>query len=424
MTEYDYSPEALEAHMRGQARIVQWSSANARTQLYHPDTPPTPAIKSRSLPRSKSQGPLNAQYNGGPSPPGAVDTQAAWEQKKRIAMSKVQGDIPQDQVYQYLATKTPYGTQLNITTQTSNGRYVQQRSYQQTTRPVVPQTLEVPPVNYAPLAQNPYPSSDHYQLQGAPLVPNRRVRSKSSHGPRTTEGGMYTAPPVPPMPPLPERERGRTHSSARPSGAAPPFNPSNGAFANGIYASPHPHPHPQTPPRTVHSQASVSTLQLPSAYLPASQQQLYAQQEMGAPRKSKSSATLKTRYAQEAHQPRIEDMPPMPVPQQGQVGSFYQMSRASKSSATLYAEPRANPGTPKDGSSAYSSPSKHSASTSKRSRRPREPMPEFGERMSTPHPAASQMIFHSLVPVATYREHSVLVDTPRPSLFKRMMGKK
>ncbi|KAJ7491388.1 hypothetical protein B0H11DRAFT_2008897, partial [Mycena galericulata] len=425
MTEYDYSEEAVHRYMQTQARIQDWSSATARAPPCDPNTPKTPAVRSRSLPRTRSK-PKDSNsafassspyaYNDEPSPAAVgVHTQPAWADKKQAAMRKMQMQAahatptpaPANQVYVSYSQQqqtTPYGSQLNISTQTqtASGEYVQQQAYVQRTlqRAPTPQTLEVPPINYAPLAHNPYPTPDHLVLPGAGSggAPLHRARAKSSQSSRRREGsagppapghgqGIYAyAPPVPPMP----------QQAQRPPGAAAPLQPSNGAYANGLYP---------TPPAW---QSSVSSLQLPAGYLPASNQQQYQQQHQQNPpaRKSKSSATLNMRYAQEAQRPPV---PPMPVMQQNTQkaqgpGAFYALPRGSKSSATLYAEPR--------------STGKHS-----RSRRHREPLPEFGEKMSSPHPAASQMLVHSLIPVATYRAapEPAPVRAKPQSLFKRML---
>ncbi|KAJ7476681.1 hypothetical protein FB451DRAFT_1460999 [Mycena latifolia] len=396
MTEYDYSPQAIDQYMQTQSRIQAWTTLAGQSKLCDPETPPTPAVRSQSLPRSQAH-----------SPSAAIEkTQPAWAHKKHDAMRKMQASgvpVPPvlrvrtpapaaapNQVYSYSQQTTPYGSQVNISTQTSNGAYVQQQSYQQTTRAaqLAPQTLEVPMINYAPLARNPYPAPEHLQRPGPESVPSRRVRSKSSHSTRAPEpaGGMY----APPVPPMPDRDRPRAHSSVRPPGAAAPLQPSNGAFANGVYGA---------PPRTF--QSSVSSLQLPAGYLAASPQNYPV---LGREtRKSKSSATLKSKYAQQAQRPRVEDMPPMPAPQRAQTG-FYTVPRASKSSATLYAEPRA---------------------PSHRSHRHRDAsMPEFGEKMSRPHPAASQMLVHSLIPLATYQEQVPLPRAKPQPLLKRIFGKK
>ncbi|KAJ7913369.1 hypothetical protein B0H13DRAFT_1873920 [Mycena leptocephala] len=414
MTEYDCSPEAIQQYMHSQARIKQWTAHTARSRPCDPSTPPTPAmLKSIGLPASHASG--NFNYNTEPLGSVGVETQPAWAHKKYDVMRRMNSSgIPTpatltvatpatssatNQVYSYSQKTTPYGSQLSITTQTSDGRNIQQQSYRQTTRPV---HLEVPPVNYAPLAQNPYPAPEHFHTipsSVAALVPNRRVRSKSSHSDRRAPsvaqigGGIY-APPVPPVP-----ERLRTHSSVRPPGAAESLHPSNGAYANGLYGAP--------------SASAASSLHLPAPYFPAPVQQ--QQYPVLAKTKSKSSATLNTRYAAEARRPRLEETPPMPAPHRAQA-EFYAAPRASKSSATLYAEPRA-------------SPKSKSKSSSKRGREPRPPMPQFGEKMSNPHPAASQMLFHSLVPLATYKqdpEAEAEYTRKKPaSLFKRMfLGKR
>ncbi|KAJ7685875.1 hypothetical protein B0H17DRAFT_1204702 [Mycena rosella] len=391
MTEYTSSPAAIDQYMRTQSRIQKWTSAAARSQLCDPETPATPAVASKLLTRT------TPHYNNVPLPYLATDTQAAWEHKKHDAMRKMQASgtqvppalsvrtppAPPNQVYNYTQQTTPYGSQVNISSQTSNGVYVQQHSYQQTTRALAPQTLQVPPVNSAPLAQNPYPAAEHFRLQGPESVPALRVRSKSSHGSRAApSGGSIYAPPVPALP-----DRPRAHSSVRPPGAAAPLQPSNGAYANGVYGA---------PPRSV--QSSISSLQLPSAYStlgPSAQYPLPPRET----RKSKSSATLKSKYAQQAQRPRVEDMPPMPAPQHAQMG-FYTVPRGSKSSATLYAAPRT-------------------------SRRHRDAsMPEFGEKMSAPHPAASQMLVHSLIPLATYQEHAPAPRAKPQPLLKRIFGRK
>ncbi|KAF8177310.1 hypothetical protein K438DRAFT_1770078 [Mycena galopus ATCC 62051] len=416
MTEYDYSPEAVARYMDSQARIQQWTAITARSGPVDPSTPPTPA-NAPSIPLPSVHGGKAKQMQSLESV--GVETQPAWAHKKHDAMRKMQGSsalsnltvktgppvavVPANQVYAYTQRTTPYGSQLNITSQTSDGRYIQQESYRQTTRQVNPQSqssLTVPPVNYAPLAQNPYPAPAHFlhRLPRANPTPSR-VRSKSSESarraplPSHSNGGIY-APPVPPIP-----ERHRAQSSVRPPGAAAPLHPANSAYANGMYGAP---------------TAAVSSLALPNPYFPAPQQQ---QQYPAIDKtKSKSSATLNTRYAHaaEARRPYLEQVPSgmMPMPQQAEAG-FYATPRASKSSATLYAEPRGT----------GSTKSKHSKS-SRRERRP--PMPEFSEKMSTPHPAASQMLVHSLIPVATHRDAGYPEQrVKQPSLFKRMfLGKK
>ncbi|KAJ6553018.1 hypothetical protein B0H19DRAFT_1377719 [Mycena capillaripes] len=418
MTEYDYSPEAIQQYLQSQTRIQQWSAATARSHPCDPNTPPTPAApKSIALPPIHGSG--TSKYATEPLASVGVETQPGWAHKKQDVMRKMQasggpapgsltvqtpatGPAP-NQTYAYTQQTTPYGSQLSITTQTSDGRYVQQQSYRQMTRPVHPSsgTLAVPPVNYAPLARNPYPTPEQFNSlprAAAPITRDTRVRSKSSHSERRAfpggqaDGGMY----VPPVPPMPERHR--AHSSVRPPGAAAPLHPANGAYANGMYGAP---------------PSAVSSFQLPGPYVPAPARQ--RQQQYPTPAlaktKSKSSATLNTRYATEARRPRLEEAPPMPAPQQVQP-EFYATPRASKSSATLYAEPRASP------------KSTSKSSKSKRAHKHRPPMPEFGEKMSSPHPAASQMLVHSLVPLATYREPEPARAKP-PSLFKRMfLGKR
>ncbi|KAJ7679511.1 hypothetical protein DFH06DRAFT_1291127 [Mycena polygramma] len=406
MTEYDYSPEAVDQYVRSQARIQQWTAQTARSRTCDPSTPPTPVA-----PRSIGLPPSHATYG----PPPLPEPQSEWTQKSQTALRKIKATggtppprlavktpalgVPANQVYSYKQKTTPHGSKLSITTQTTDGQYVQQQSYRETTRALHPesqQTLAVPPVNYAPLAHNPFPVQEQFQtLPRATAPPSTRVRSKSSHSERRAlPGGL--APPVPSMP-----ERHRAHSNVRPPGAAAPLHPAT--LANDMYAPP----------------SAVSSLQLPTPYYPPPQQQMHMQQQQPqysamAKSKSKSSATLNTRYATEARRPQLQDAPPMPMSQQAQTG-FYATPRASKSSATLYAaEPRSSP--------RKSSKSK-SKSSSKHSHRP--PMPEFGERMSSPHPAASQMLVHSLVPLATYREET---PEPRrvksPSLFQRIfLGK-
>ncbi|KAJ7889534.1 hypothetical protein B0H14DRAFT_3855734, partial [Mycena olivaceomarginata] len=262
MTEYDYSPEAVQQYLNSQMRIQQWTAVTARSSPVDPSTPPTPALRpSVGLPPIQNS-----------------STQTAWAHKKQDAMRKMHAyasaappnltvQTPAaagNQVYAYAQQTTPYGSQLSITQQTSDGRYVQQQSYRETTRPLHPtpapaaQMLEVPPVNYAPLAQNPHPVPEHFyhSLPRAAGAPTRtqRVRSKSSHGahpaPAPSGGMCISALPVPPMP---GSERPRVHSSVRPPGAAAPFNPANPIYVNGLYGGP--------------STAAVSSLHLPTAYL-------------------------------------------------------------------------------------------------------------------------------------------------------------
>ncbi|KAJ6476514.1 hypothetical protein C8R47DRAFT_660692 [Mycena vitilis] len=405
MTEYDYSPEAIDQYVKSQARIQQWTVQTALSRTCDPSTPPTPvASRSIGLP------PSHATYG----PPPLPEPQSEWTQKSQTALRKIRATggtppprlavqtpalgVPANQVYSYKQKTTRNGSKLSITSQNTDGQYVQQQSYRETTRALHPesqQTLAVPPVNYAPLAHNPFPVQEQFQtLPRATAPPSARVRSKSSHSERRalpSEGGGL----APPMPPMPERHR--AHSNVRPPGAAAPLHPANSALANGMYAPP----------------SAVSSLQLPTPYYPPQQQRQMQQQPQYsamAKIKCKSSATLNTRYATEARRPQLQDAPPMPMPQQAQTG-FYATPRASKSSATLYAaEPRSSPR--KSSKSKSKSPSKHSQ---------RPPMPEFGERMSSPHPAASQMLVHSLVPLATYREGT---PEPRrvksPSLFHRI----
>ncbi|KAJ7737067.1 hypothetical protein B0H16DRAFT_1466341 [Mycena metata] len=381
MTEYDYSPEAIDRYMQTQSRIQDWTATTARSRPVDPSTPPTPAgLQTIGLPSIHTSGKAMRKAQA----PTATTARAHG-----AATGKP------NQVYSYRQHTTPYGSQLDITSQTMDGRYIQQQTYRQTTAPLAPQTLAVPTVDYAPLAQNPFPSEEHFNSLSR-ASPNHRLRSKSGHSEHRSVAqpgnGIY-APPVPPIP-----DRHRAQSSARPPGAAPPFQPSHGAgaYVNGgsmMYAAP---------------TSAVSSLQLPTAYLPASQEQLHYQNPSMVKAKSRSSATLKARYATEARRPRVEEMPPMPAPHQAQAG-FYAAPRASKSSATLYAEPRRSP---------HKSKGKSSKSSSKQSRRP--PMPEFGEKMSSPHPAASQMLVHSLIPLATYREEPAPVYGKKPTLFARV----
>ncbi|KAJ7114937.1 hypothetical protein C8R44DRAFT_880994 [Mycena epipterygia] len=425
MTEYDYSPEAVDRYMQTQSRIQHWTQVASRSQLCDPDTPPTPAFLSKGLPKS-AVAPQPIAYNTEPSPGLATHTKPSWAHKKHDVLRRIQassGDgvppaltvhtpaVPPAQVYNYTQQTNRYGSQLNITAQTSNGVYVQQHSYQQTTRPIqlTPQTLEVPPVNYAPLAQNPYPAPEHFRLPGpeAPLVSKPRVRAKSSGAGTHTHsvrGGGMSAPPVPPMP-MPQHHtvRPRAHSSVRPPGAAPPLQPSNGVYANGLFT-----PAPAPTPPTFQPSQSVSSLALPAPYpyttdqhstpYPAGQ---YPVLGMKPKSKSKSSATLKSKYAAQAQRPRVEDMPPgIPASQTAQL-HFYTAPRAAKSSATLYAEPRAA----KSSATLYAEP--------RRSRRHRDvSTPEFGES-----PAASQMLMHS-------QPYHDAPAPPRPTLFKRMFGRK
>ncbi|KAJ6451281.1 hypothetical protein C8R45DRAFT_1125037 [Mycena sanguinolenta] len=377
MTEYDYSPEAIQQYMDSQTRIQQWSADTARSGPCDPSTPPTPAAP-RSIALPQTQGSATVRK-----------MRARPNLTIQTSPPRATAPAPANQVYAYTQRTTPYGSQVNITSQTSDGRYIQQQSYHQTTL-AAPQSLEVPPVNYAPLARNPYPAPEH--LYHSLPRENPRVRSKSSHSERPTQP-IY-APPVPPIP-----ERHRAHSSARPAGAAAPLYPASGAYANGMYGAP---------------SAASSSIHLPAAgYLPATVAQ-YAAMDRA---KSKSSATLNMRYATGAHA-RVEQALPMPVPQHAQVqaqAGFYATPRASKSSATLYAEPHSH------------SKSSKSKSSSKHERERRPAIPEFGEKMSTPHPAASQMLVHSLVPVASYKDThpAPTTRTKQPSLFKRMfLGKR
>ncbi|KAJ7023853.1 hypothetical protein C8F04DRAFT_1401485 [Mycena alexandri] len=399
MTEYDYSQEAMDRYMQTQSRIQDWTAATARSRPVDPSTPPTPAsLQTIGLPPTHSS--VKAKYQTQPSRHQTQDimrkVQASAAANARPAQGVATGNP--NQVYSYRQqTTTPYSSQLDVTTQTMDGRYIQQQSYRQTTAQLAPQSLAVPPVNYAPLAQNPFPSEEHFNSLSR-ASPNHRIRSKSGqsdHRSIVQHGNGIYAPPVPPIP-----ERHRAQSSARPPGAAAPFHPSHsaGAYANGTgmmhaYAAP---------------TSAVSSLHLPTAYLPASNEQLQYQNAGMVKSKSKSSATLKARYATEARRPRVEDMPPMPAPHHPQTG-FYAAPRASKSSATLYAEPRGTP---------TKSKGRSSKSSSKHSRRP--PMSEFGEKMSSPHPAASQMLVHSLIPVATYREESAPIYEKKPTLFARV----
>ncbi|KAJ7088835.1 hypothetical protein B0H15DRAFT_287304 [Mycena belliarum] len=424
MTEYDYSPEAYNQHLQTQSRIKDWTSQTAQSQPCHPETPPTPAaLRSKPLPASDYPVPAVPPYkksglqrrrdaSGAPIPP---DLNL---RKPNTAPAPVP-----NQIYQYTQKSTPFGAQLNISAQTTNGAYVQQQLYQQTVHAVrsTPQTLQVPMINYAPLARNPYPAEEHLQLPGpGPDALAPRVRSKSSHAPRAPPPGLggdgIHGPPVPPMP-----DRPRAHSSVRPAGAAAPLQPANGAYMNGVYAAPQ---------RTFKS--SVSSLQLPPRYLHASAQQYPLPEQQT--RKSKSSATLQSRYAAEARYPRVEQVPPMPAPHQAQMG-FYTLSRESKSSATLHPHMVAVPAMPaphkgQQGFYAVPKASKSAATlygqprVSSRGHHHRQRDASMPEKMSSSHPAASQMLVHSLAPYAAYHKEAPAPRSKAQPLLKRIFGKK
>ncbi|KAJ7139157.1 hypothetical protein C8R44DRAFT_867328 [Mycena epipterygia] len=193
MAEYDYSPEAVDRYIQTQARIRHWTQDAARSHLCGPETPPTPGLRSKALPNSALD-PHPVGYNT---------------------------DGMQTTTYDQT---TCYGSQLNINAQTSDGAYVHQHAYR-TTRRVqpqrqlqpqlqrqqlqrAPQTLEVPPVNYAPLARNPYPALEHFRLQGTPLplgpVQQPHLRTKLSHArspvptlPLQSSNGVYAPGPFP-----------------------------------------------------------------------------------------------------------------------------------------------------------------------------------------------------------------------------------
>ncbi|KAJ7155628.1 hypothetical protein C8R46DRAFT_1295406 [Mycena filopes] len=393
MTEYDYTQEAMDNYLQTQSRIQNWTETTARSHPVDPKTPPTPAGTTIGLPRALA---ACAKH-----PTQRSRTPTARDIARQRHPSSPTRPRPPPIVYSYRQqTTTPYSSQLDITTQTADarGRYIQQQSYHHH-QVTAPHTLMVPPVDYSPLARNPHPAKEtfsHSLSRGMPnghrAPPTATRRSKSAH----SEQRVPLPPPqqyAPPVPPMPERHR--TQSSARPAGAAAPFHPASyapaPAPAHGVYLAP---------------TSAVSSLQLPVAtgYLPATIEHLQAQQQYQNPpmakSKSKSSVTLQARYATES--PRraqpAQDVPPMPVyAPQAQQG-FYENTRAAKSSATLYASPRGTP---------TKSKGKSSSSKAPKQSRHRPPMPEFGEHMSSPHPAASQMLYHSLVPVATYREEPV-----------------
>ncbi|KAK7036020.1 hypothetical protein R3P38DRAFT_3183822 [Favolaschia claudopus] len=489
MTEYDYSPEAVDQYLKMQNRCQNWTVSNSRTQQCHPNTPPTeygsPATNLESLPSMHS-----------------IATQRNWDQKKADAMRKMQQfqtasaasaslqpyhqsraasrepspapvAQPVNQVYAYTQQTTPHGSQVNVnvTTQTADGRYIQQQqSYSQTnsrsrttsragtpsrnasrapSRAATPQTLEVPAINYAPLAHNPYPAAEHFShslprpqdggvdASQMPLVPNRRNRSQSSHGAQAAPG--YLA--------APQRSRVASHatSASRPPGAAAPKNPNNSAYANGLYALPVASGPP--PGSVLFQQAPAAQAQPPmQPQLPSNTGTAFRLQPTAASAlartraKSKSSATLSTQYraaTHEARHPRLEQMPPMPRPQRAQTGldyhqqhqvvaaqmqayntyppagqsaAFYAAPRASKSSATLYAEPR-------------DSSSKRSKGK-KRHDHERPPMPAFDSSKmvaSSSSRRAMQEQVDIVIPPPEYGQSQT--RTKKSGLFARVFGK-
>ncbi|KAJ7264285.1 hypothetical protein C8J57DRAFT_1470477 [Mycena rebaudengoi] len=343
MTEYDYSPEARTQYMQTQSRIQNWASQTAGSQPYHPDTPPTPAPLAPKplyggMARNRSRVPSNpvyppevayGPYTNNTLPrsyyPSATTAMQALPQQppsrprtapppkgsiygQTVAVPVRYGHsvVPAPPVttthFYASQTSTPYGSQYSLTKQTSDGVYVQQQVYQQTTQPLAPQ--RGPPVNKYPLTSPPV---------------QRRIRSRAStiHAP------------VAPL-----------QSSNRVYGAG------HRDYIGSVQSLAQLHPEP-----TAESDQTLSR----------------------ETRRSKSSTTLKSKYST---CPRIEDMP-LPPSQH-----YYTLPRGSKSTTTL-----------ESGSKGAKSSRRHQDVPTKGK------FGDFGHRT----PAASEMLVHSLIPLAIYQ---------------------
>ncbi|CAK5263741.1 unnamed protein product [Mycena citricolor] len=131
MTEYDFSPEAMERYQATQNRIQRWTQDTSSTNQADPYAPAIPAPQ------------RGAQVFSAASVPMSTGTQEAWACKKQSAIEKLSGvqsssaaaaaAAAGNEIYSYSRQSGPHGSHLTIHTQTSNGTYVQRRTYQQTT---------------------------------------------------------------------------------------------------------------------------------------------------------------------------------------------------------------------------------------------------------------------------------------------------
>ncbi|KAJ7620071.1 hypothetical protein FB45DRAFT_1094005 [Roridomyces roridus] len=290
MSEYDYSPEAYKSYMATQSRIKDWTHETSRSRPCHLNTPPTPAPRSKSLPRQK-----RSAYPTEPVPPLPHHGQ----------MQAAGPPFPSYEVHHATKVKhRPPPLTLNLAHNTL-------------------QTLEVPARNLEPFARNPHPVPEALALPDHV----QRKRAKSSNSARRNIHGGAAMPALPP-------------------GAAAPLPPSNGAYMNGMYSGPPPEhtflTHPTEPAPALPILAAYGLNQdvrgrsdlhrAPAVHGPTS-----------TTRKAKSSATLKARYYQQAQ----ESMPVPPLPMQHQQyiqphpnpPALYAQPRAAHSSAMLYGAP-------------------------------------------------------------------------------------
>ncbi|KAJ7620062.1 hypothetical protein FB45DRAFT_146932 [Roridomyces roridus] len=288
MTEYDYSPEAYKSYMVTQSRIKDWTHETSRSRPCHPNTPPTPAPRSKSLPRQ---------------PRSAYPTEPVPPLPHHCQMHTSGPAFPSYEVHH--ATKVKHRPPpLNLAHNT-------------------PQTLEVPARNLEPFARNPHPVPEALALPGPDHV--QRKRAKSSNSARRNIHGGAAMPTLPP-------------------GAAAPLSPSNGAYMNGMYSGPPPehtfltHPTEPAPALPIlaayglnqDSRGRADLHRAPAVHGPTS-----------TTRKAKSSATLKARYYQQPQESM--PVPPLPMQQKQQYiqphpnpPPLYAQPRAAHSSATLY----------------------------------------------------------------------------------------
>ncbi|KAJ6622274.1 hypothetical protein B0H10DRAFT_907131 [Mycena sp. CBHHK59/15] len=378
MTEYDYSPEAYHQYMATQSRIQDWASTTADAQPYHPDTPPTPGVTTL-MEMQGGMGPYEdkaLKYRPQPGSPDFVPPSRPRTAPPKDSMIYRQPSanpaqytppvpplppMPQTQIYNHTSqTNTPYGSQYSVTVQTTNGVYVQQKTYQQTTQPLVPQRR--------------VPSSQTYPMQGYP--------------PQTYPAHHYPDHTYAPAPGPPPQQRIRAQSSAAPAHA--PVVPTQ--MSNGIYAA---------PSRSYH--ASVQSLAPPPQAMHPSAAQSGYDTAPRETRRAKSSATLRSQHSA-AHSRVAQDVPPVLGSQNQQ---YYTLPRASKSSATLHSK----------------SSSKRSR-RHEEAGMPMNEFGEAAQRTARPFPGASQMHRHALIPIATYETPSVsgyAKAKPQP-LIKRIFS--
>ncbi|KAF7291400.1 hypothetical protein MIND_01284600 [Mycena indigotica] len=209
MTEYDYSPEAVERHLRKQAGISRWADDTARFPPANPFAPPTPVPGQRDLPRAKSQRRhSSSRRHRSRSPPPPMPTPAPTRERSRsvVAPARPKTAPPRGDVYGQPHPQ-PYPPPQPQQQQQYYQYYIQPQPGQQTYFILAP-----PPQQHSPHSPHGHRRAMSYAQQ--PPSPQYHYPT-----PAPAQAPMYAPPP---RDAVPRREQGlRVRARLRPAAAVP-----------------------------------------------------------------------------------------------------------------------------------------------------------------------------------------------------------